>query len=53
MQHSKGVITGMADIDIIKTEVVWLGKYDEGDTLKGVSSISLPFRIVETAKDQT
>jgi adenine-specific DNA-methyltransferase len=41
----------MAKIDIIKTELVWPGKYNEDGTLKESPSVSLPFQVIETVNE--
>src|SRR5207253_4755613 len=41
----------MAKIDIMKTELVWPGKYNEDGTLKEVPRVSLPFQVIETANE--
>lgn len=41
----------MAKIDIIRTELVWPGKYNEDGTLKEVPRVSLPFQVIETVNE--
>jgi adenine-specific DNA-methyltransferase len=41
----------MAKIDITKTELVWLGKYNEDGTRKEVPRVSLPFQVIETINE--
>ncbi len=41
----------MAKIDIIKTELVWPGKYNEDGTRREVPRVSLPFQIIETVNE--
>ena len=41
----------MAKIDIIKTELVWPGKYNEDGTLKEVPRVNLPFQVIETVNE--
>jgi adenine-specific DNA-methyltransferase len=41
----------LAKIEIIKTELVWPGKYNEDGTLKDVPRVSLPFQIIETVSE--
>ncbi len=41
----------MAKIEIAKTELVWLGKYNEDGTLKEVPRVNLPFQVIETVNE--
>jgi len=41
----------MATIDIIKTELVWPGKYNDDGTLKEVPRVNLPFQVIETVNE--
>src|SRR5687767_11059739 len=41
----------MAKIDITKTELIWLGKYNEDGTLKEAPRVSLPFQVIETVNE--
>src|SRR6267378_1090583 len=41
----------MAKIEITKTELLWLGKYNEDGTLKEVPRVSLPFQVIETVNE--
>ena len=41
----------MAKIEVTKTELVWLGKYNEDGTLKEVPRVSLPFQVIETVNE--
>ena len=41
----------MAKIEIIKTELVWPGKYSEDGTRKEVERVSLPFQVIETINE--
>jgi DNA modification methylase len=41
----------MATIDVIKTELVWPGKYNADGTLKEVPRVSLPFQVIETVNE--
>ena len=41
----------MAKIDITKTELVWLGKYNDDGTLKEVPPVNLPFQVIETVNE--
>ena len=41
----------MAKIEVTKTELVWLGKYNEDGTLKVVPRVSLPFQVIETVNE--
>jgi adenine-specific DNA-methyltransferase len=37
--------------EIIKTELVWPGKYDEKGKLKKPEILSLPFQVIETVNE--
>ena len=41
----------MAKIEVTKTELVWLGKYNEDGTRKEVPRVSLPFQVIETINE--
>jgi len=41
----------MAKIDIIRTELVWPGKYNEDGTVNEVPRVSLPFQVIETVNE--
>ena len=41
----------MEKIEVIKTELVWPGKYNEDGTLKEVSPVNLPFQVIETINE--
>ena len=41
----------MARIEIIRTELIWPGKYNEDGTLKEVPHVSLPFQVIETVNE--
>ena len=41
----------MAKIEITKTELVWLGKYNEDGTRREVPRVNLPFQIIETINE--
>ena len=38
----------MAKIEVMKTELVWPGKYNEDRTLEEVPRVSLPFQFIES-----
>ena len=42
----------MAKIDVMKTELVWPGKYDEDGALRETPRVNLPFQIIETRRSQ-
>lgn len=41
----------MAKKDIIRTELVWPGKYDENGKLKKPEILKLPFQVIETINE--
>jgi len=41
----------MAKAEITKTELVWLGKYNEDGTRKEVPRVNLPFQVIETVNE--
>lgn len=41
----------MAKIEIIKTELVWPGKFNEDGTLKEVPRVTLPFQVIESVNE--
>jgi len=41
----------MAKIEVIKTELVWPGKYNEDGTIKEVPRVNLPFQVIETINE--
>ena len=41
----------MAKIDIIKTELVWPGKYNEDGSLREVPRVNLPFQVIERVNE--
>ena len=41
----------MAKIDITRTELVWLGKYNEDGKRREVTRVNLPFQIIETVNE--
>src|SRR5579884_2554610 len=41
----------MAKIEIIKTELVWPGKYNEDGTLKETPRVNLPFQVIERVNE--
>ena len=41
----------MAKIEIMKTELVWPGKYNEDGTRKEVPRVNLPFQVIETVNE--
>ncbi len=41
----------MAKIEIIKTELVWPGKYNEDGSRKEVERVNLPFQVIETINE--
>jgi hypothetical protein len=41
----------MAKIEIVKTELVWPGKYNEDGTRRAVEPVNLPFQIIETINE--
>jgi len=41
----------MSKINIIKTELVWPGKYHEDGALKEVPRVNLPFQVIETINE--
>jgi adenine-specific DNA-methyltransferase len=43
--------SGMAKIEITKTELVWPGKYNEDGTLKEAPRVNLPFQVIETINE--
>lgn len=41
----------MEKIEVIKTELVWPGKYNEDGSLKEVPRVNLPFQVIETINE--
>ena len=41
----------MTKIDITRTELVWLGKYDEEGNLVTPRRVSLPFQVIEQVNE--
>jgi len=41
----------MTPVEVVKTELVWPGKYDEDGALKEVPRVSLPFQVIETVNE--
>lgn len=41
----------MAKKDILRTELVWPGKYDENGKLKTPEVLRLPFQVIETVNE--
>ncbi len=41
----------MAKKDIVRTELVWPGKYDENGKLKKPEILKLPFQVIETVNE--
>jgi adenine-specific DNA-methyltransferase len=41
----------MAKLDILKTELVWPGKYAEGDIHREMHKVDLPFQVIETVNE--
>jgi adenine-specific DNA-methyltransferase len=41
----------MAKIEVMKTELVWPGKYNDDGTRKAVPRVSLPFQVIETINE--
>ena len=41
----------MAKIEIMKTELVWPGKYNDDGTRREVPRVNLPFQIIETINE--
>lgn len=41
----------MAKKDIIRTELVWPGKYDENGKPKEFKTLRLPFQVIETVNE--
>jgi hypothetical protein len=44
-------MTPVEKIEIITTELVWPGKYNEDGTLKEVPRVSLPFQVIGTVNE--
>ena len=43
--------SGVAKIDITRTELVWPGKYDDDGTLRETPRVQLPFQVIETVNE--
>ena len=41
----------MEKIEVIKTELIWPGKYNEDGSLKEVPRVNLPFQVIETINE--